>query len=160
MTKNQQAAATRKKWQKICEAWAASGLSVREYCRKKKVSRSKFLRWRKKINFPFSSNYREIASCKKWQKICEDWASSGLSATRYCKEKKVLKAEFFRWRKKINFPFFKKSKRIIHGWDEMIADWEKSDLSVRKYCMEKNISSTSFYKRRRKMNHPACIDVQ
>ncbi|MBA3814881.1 MAG: hypothetical protein H0X26_10480 [Alphaproteobacteria bacterium] len=103
---------------------------------------------------------RTLAARKKWWKICEDWAASGLSARRFCKENKISGPEFVRWRQKINFPFAKKPQRIITNWDEIIEDWEKTGLSVKRYCEEKGISPFGLYERRKKVKHPAYTSLK
>ena len=97
---------------------------------------------------------------ERWEKIFEEWVHSGLGLYEYCKRKKIHIGSFYRWRKKLNFPCFKKPQRIIQNWDEIIEDWERSGLSVRKYCAEKNIPTTGLYKRRCKISHPSYMSVQ
>ncbi len=37
-----------------------------------------------------------------WQSLVEEWPSSGLSKTEYCKEKNISREAFYRWYKVLN----------------------------------------------------------
>ena len=164
--KNEKSTLTRNKWQKVCEDWGASGLSPNRYCTEKGRSLERFYYWRKKLNYPIPSDYkssisdREIYAHHKWQMICEDWQKSGLSGQKYCKEKRIHEADFYKWRKKIEFPVSIRPNYRMQNWREILKDWEISGLHPKQYCEEKNISIYRFYRWRSKTNHPAYITLK
>lgn len=92
----------------------------------------------------------------KWQKICEDWAQSGLSARVYCKQEKITLSYFYEWRKRIRFPIppNKEAIRLQQEWWKICEDWKASSLSARKYCQEKNIARNVFAYWREKISFP------
>lgn len=93
---------------------------------------------------------------QKWQKICEDWAQSGLSARAYCEQAKIALPDFYEWRKRINFPIPQNNEaiRIQQKWWKICEDWKESGLSARKYCQEKNITRNVFAYWREKIDFP------
>lgn len=94
-----------------------------------------------------------IHTLEEWNEIIEDCEKSGLSKDAYCKEKKISKATFYKWKSRVDLSFRKESyMKTFQEWESIIEDWKKSGLHKNAYCKEKNIEYFAFYAWERKIN--------
>ena len=137
----------RERWQKICEDWAASGLSPKSYCKERNIPASNFFKWREKIDFPIPIKPEKITY--NWEEISKDLHASGLSIHRYCKEKGIPPRDLYRWEKENNNP-----TRILKSnrWRESIKNWEASGLTTHEYCKLNGLALSTFEWWKRRLN--------
>lgn len=97
---------TFKEWQKIIKRWKKSGLSIKSYCKKKKLKYGTFRYWKKRLESPKPANFRQRTTYprEQWKEIIEDWQGSGYSQLAYCMQKKLSPSTFHNWYKKIVRP--------------------------------------------------------
>ncbi|MBA3814706.1 MAG: hypothetical protein H0X26_09570 [Alphaproteobacteria bacterium] len=146
-----------RKWQKICEDWQTSGLSVERYCEKQKIPSSSLYRWGKKLNFPVSLKPKKITY--NWEELVKGWETSDLTPHAYCLLNGLTPSVFYRWERYFNSHKSRPTshERAVKKWTKILEDWKESGLDAKSYCREKKIRDSSFYNWRKKLNFPVPI---
>jgi len=139
-----------KEWWRICEDWAASGLTTRKYCLEKNIPRTKFTYWREKLHFPYLKKPRRVAP--NWNEIIKDWEESGLTIKTYCEEKNISPKGLCKKRYKVGHPSYISGKEMANKWREIIKDWESSNLTAGAYALKYELNPSSIRRWDKKLN--------
>lgn len=93
---------------------------------------------------------------EEWREIVEDWKTTSLTQSSYCRKKYLCLSTFYRWEKKFKSPDFVpqhiKEKEVHERWKVVIEDWEKSGLTKRAYSLKKHLNHNDLYRWEKKIN--------